>query len=828
MANLWSPNAPASIGLEWFTTFGHTQPIALSAPSFTQQLRSRTAETITELRLAITSSPLVTAPFFMLVDVYETGDEFPVPVDGHSTVSYAPNSDVTINDWRTGPGAMGAVNLWARIDDPVTYPPTGTDYIRLRATGLSAYFGTVAASGFPATARVLRLAIEAVIGLDPDGTDFSTRAVGFGVHHNPTGNIYEPPGGTFYVTAFTPNQVLNVSLGEINPETLLPWTADDVASFDVGGDWELRVLGSNSNANGGPIVTAMSLKVSYIDPDNREACGTWQRPPGVLPQVISTDALVEPDGAGGWATDWSKPASGDFLFVPRWARATLVDLGATNATDLAWLTSHQDLGAAGNPPGNAFPPVPGMVGDILPTSSVGLPTQAFAGTSSRAARLVLRRSDATDSDDSQPYYVAFDGTVLRAVTPSQTVGQRITPNSSQSYLGVRFVIQPPASDDATLTVTVRNAATGAQIGTGQFTITADEVRALPDLGGGMRYVQGFLTSAAALVSGTQYEARLSTDASSWTLLVPAGAGASGPTFAGGSGTGSGDCARLNGTSGPSLSDQDLLLTLLVQPTAPASADALVMERTQAGGGMQCTPEAVDHVVVRWSATTLAAAFDRYEIERLEDDGTGEWRQVAVVNSAETETTFADWETPRGRAVKYRVRVVATTAAFSNWTETQWVTAEAYGAELIFTSNAAPELTVVVDYEPEVGTDFPDHEDDEVVPVYGSDRAIVFINPRDRGLEKTYRLIVSAAGRPCDDYGRPLPDDEVWEPLRAISRSVAIPYVCVMDATGNRAFVHVTLSRGQHVADDGGRLLFYWCNATTREQQAPTDPAPVSL
>ena len=179
-------------------------------------------------------------------------------------------------------------------------------------------------------------------------------------------------------------------------------------------------------------------------------------------------------------------------------------------------------------------------------------------------------------------------------------------------------------------------------------------------------------------------------------------------------------------------------------------------------------------------------------------------------------------------MKYRARVVATTAAFSDWVETTWVQAESYGAELIFTSNGRPDLTVVVDYEPEVGTDFPDHEDDEVVPIYGGDRALVFINPRDRGLEKSYRLIVSAAHRPCDDYGRPLPDDKVWEPLRNITRAVDIAYVCVLDASGNRAFVHVTLSRGQHVTDDNGALRFWWCTASTREQQAPDDPAPVVL
>lgn len=821
MANNWNPNRPGALGLEWFPVFGATQPIALSASSFVQQLRSTVGETIDSLRLSIAHDPAVTAPFFAIFEVIPTGSEFPVAVGAHSTVSYAPNNDETIGAWTTGPGAMGTVNLWARIDDAVAYPPVGSDYIRLRSSGASAYRATVASAAFPLTARVLRLAVEAVIGLDPEGTDFTNRSVGFSLFHNPTSTVYVMPGNTFTVTAFTPNQVLNMSLGEINPVTLLPWTPADVRLFDT--DWHLRV-NSSGNVNGGPIVTAMALKVSYIDPENRVALGTWQRPPGALPLTIETDDFVRPDGAGGWTPSWVKPASGDFLFLARWCRDTMVSLGAAPATDLAWLVAYQDLGDLGSPPGISYPPVPGMTADILPVSSVGLPTEAFDGSSRRAARLVLRTSTATDSNDSEPFYVNLS--VLESVTSTQTLGQRITPNSSQSYLGVRLVIAPPESIDATLTIRVFGVASGLQIGTGQFTITADEVRALPDLGGGMRFIQGFFNSSVALVSGTQYEVRCSTDAGTWLAIVPDSDGASGPTFAGASGTGAGDCARLNGGTGPSLAGQDMMLVLLIQPTAPATATATVMELELQGGGAMCTPEAIEHIAVQWTATALAGAWARYEVERLEDDGAGVWQPVAVVTSAESMVHFTDWETPRGRLVKYRVRVVANTAAFSTWTETQWVSANATGAEIIFTSNGAADRTVAVDYEPEVDTGFLDHEDDTVVPVYGAPYQLVFVNPQPRGLVKDVRLIVHADNRPCNDYGQPLPDDEVWSPLRAITQAHDIAYVCILDATGDRTYGHVTLSSGRRVADDAGKLQFFWCSA----QFLPTQgtPAVVTL
>lgn len=825
MANNWGPHAPGALGLEWWPTFGGTQPIAQNTAGFVQQLRSTVAETIGALRLAVASDPANASPFFMLVDVIEAGDEFPVAPGAHSTVSYAPNLDEDIGNWLTN--AAGAVNLWARIDDPVTYPPTGTDYIRHRNATASAYRCSVGSAAFPLAARVLRLSVESVISLDTAGSDFTPRLVGFTLYHDPSSTTYQIPGNTYTATAFTPNKVLSISCGEVNPLTERPWSAADVREFD-NGDWQLRVNTSGGSATGGAAVHSLSLKVEYIPTDNRAAVGIYNRPAGALPLVIETDEVVQPDGAGDWAVNWTKPVTGDFLFIPRWGRASMVELGATPGNDLGWYTGYQDLGPGGNPAGVSFPVVPGMVGDVITPTSVGLMSEAFDGSSRRAARLVLRTTAPADSNDSQPYLNRFDSTLFRTVHSAQTIGQRITPNSSQSYLGVRFVVQPPTTGDTVLTARVHRVSDDAAM-SGPFTITASEARALPDIGGGLRYVEGFFDSAGALVSGTQYEARLSTNAvspSGWVVILPFASGASGPTYAGGSGTGSGDSARLNGLAGSSLTDQDAMITLLIQPTAPAAAEALVMKRTLAGGGMLCTPEAVDHIVVEWTATTLASAFDRYEVERLDDDGTGEWRSVAVVTSAETENRFADWETPRGLAVKYRVRVVANTAAFSAWTETQWAKAEAYGAELIFTSNARPDLTVVVDYEPEVATEFPDHDDDEVVPVYGADFALTFINPRDRGIINTYRLIIHAAGRPCDDYGRPLPDNDVWDPIRAITRAVDIPYVVVLDATGNRELCHVTLGRGQRVTDDDGALKFFWCNAETREQQ--TTPAVVTL
>lgn len=812
MANNWDPDEPGAIGNAWYPTIGSSQPVAEGQPSFWQRIVSTNAKTITSLRPAIESDPSVTDPLFTLLEVVPEGDERP----SVSSVEYTPNADEAIGSWLTNAG--GSVNLWARIDDPVVFPPTGSDYI-INISGLSAYRASMASSGFPLTARVCRLVTRAIIGLDPNRTSTIPRKFTFSLFHQPSGVTYQPAGAEFVSNGLAPNPV-EVNMGEINPVTLLPWSPADVRSFDAG-DWHVRVT-SAASAACGAIVVAMSLQVFYVDPENRVAVGTWQRPPGALPRVVETDDLVHLS-AGAWVADWSKPASGAFLFNWRRAIGRLVNPAATVASDIAWLHAYQDLGDLGNPAGISFPPVPGMTADQIAFDGNGLPVADFAGDSRRAARLVLRTSVPGDDDDSQPYFVRFDGTVLRTVSTSQSIGQLITPGSSQSYLGVKLVAIPPGSADGELRVGVFNATTGAQLG-GTFTITADEVRALPEIAGtGFRYVEGFLPAAAALVSGTQYDVRLSTDigpTDPWIVSLPDTDGNGSSSYGGTT-----DSARLNGTGGTLLAGQDVMVQLLIQPAAPTNLRTEVQKVPLSGGGALCTPEATDQVTVFWTATTLAGSFARYEIERLTQDVGAAWQPIAVISSSEALAHWTDLTPPRNRDVKYRVRVVADTTAVSEWTTGAWVRPASYGAEMIFTSNHEPGMQVVVDYEPTKATDFPDYDTDVEVPIYGSPNVVAFHEPEDRGIITKVRLIVAAEVGPCDDLGVPIPDDKVWNPLRAITRA-PLPYVVVLDARGNATQATVTLSSGETVYDDG-RLAFYWCEATIRPVGSGA-PTPVEL
>ena len=816
MANNWDPDDPGAIGSAWYPIIGSTWPVAEGEQAFVQRLRSTNAKTITALRPAIESDPSVTAPLFTLLEVIPDGSERPAV----STVEYTPNADSAIGNWRTGSPPGGTVNLWARIDDPVVFPPTGTDYIINITGGLSGYRGFFASSGFPLTARVCKIVSRAIVGLDPNKTSTIPRKFTFQLFHSPTSTTWQPAGAEFVNNGLAPNPC-EVNYGELNPITELPWTPNDIREFD-GGDWEVRVV-SQGSAACGAIVVALSLQVFYVTTENRAAVGTWSRPPGALARVIETDALVHLTG-GNWAADWSKPASGDFLYLWRRAIGRLLNPSLTVAGDIRWLHAYQDLGTAGNPAGLSYPPVPGMAADQLTIDSNGIPTTDFAGDSVRTARLVLRTSAPADDDDSQPYFVRFDATVLRQVHTTQPVGQLITPSSSQSYLGVKFVVIPPSSADGRLRAGVFNASTGAQLG-GTFEITADEIRALPQISGQLyRYVEGFLPTAAALVSGTQYELRLSTpditSADPFLVALPDTDGNGSSSF-----QGTTDAARLNGTGGTVLTGQDAMMQLLIQPAAPTELTTKVIAVPRSGAGALCTPEATDQVVVAWTATTLAGSWLRYEIERLRDDVAAAWQPIATVTSSEAKTSWADPTPPRNRRVKYRVRVVATTTAVSDWATGDWVEPASYGSEMIFTSAHEPGMEVVVDYEPSKATDFPDHDSDVEVAIYGTDNVVAFREPEDRGLILKVRLIVSAQVAPCDDLGKPVPDDRVWDPLRAISRA-SLPYVVVLDARGNYMQATVKLGNGETVYD-ATELAFYWCDATIRPVGSGV-PTPVEV
>lgn len=782
MANNWNPFAPAIVGNETFFTIGSTDRLAPSQPGLAQGFNSTVTQTVDSIELALASNPAVTDPLFTLWEIFTQGNEDPGTLQ---TVEYPPNVDETIGSWTDPLG--GTTNLWAFIDDAVVFPPVGTDYIITIGGALTAYRASVDSSAFPLTARVSRLSVRAVVGLDPNRSSTIPRTFRLSLFHQPSGTTYDPPGNTFVNNGFAPNPC-EVSCGEINPVTGLPWSPTDVRSFDSG-DWHIRITSTGTVACGA-IVTSMSLKVSYWTTENREAVATWQRPSGALTTIIASDNLVEPDGAGGWAANWSKANGVSYLLAPRWGRDTLISGSATPASDIQWLSAYQDLGDAGNPAGISYPSVPGLVSQSnWQVGAHGEPTQAFIGSSRRAGRFALLVAGVL-SNDSQPYTMEFSANHIRVLDSATTIAQRITAPATANYLGVRTCVIPPETADATLTITVRTTA-GAQVGTGSYTITADEVRALPGIAGTqLRYLEGFFSAAVALTNATQYDIRLAVSTTDdWFVLTPycyTGDGA--PSFGGTT-----DSLRVAGSA---VADADAMVTILQQPTAPTNQAAEVEAAPTGDDSCFCRVGFVDQTVVRWTATSLAGSFSHYEIERAYDPGNGSSPVFQPVAAPDTESTafWVDREGRRNRSAQYRLRVVAVTAAFSDWVYTDWVIPQSYGCELIFTSNAAPELTVVYEREPGVDFGFLDHDGDVLLKLQGRNYQVAFKASETRGLSKRLTVIANFGREPLNQIGQPIGLDEIWDPIRAITRA-NLPYVCVLDHLGNVTYAHIEILGG---------------------------------
>ena len=665
MANNWNPNAPALLGLEWPLTTSMVENIQQPAP-FAQRLRSTVAETITNLQLRMSMNGSDTRSLLTVVDVMPAGSELPGPV---LSVDYAPNADGAIGTWLTDAG--GATNLWSFIDDPVVYPPSATDFIKTNAYSGAEF--EVASAGFGAGRRVVRVRIAAVIGAQVNWKQFQFR-----LRHVPSGGLYHPPASNLWGSGY--GTLVNVDCGEINPFTELPWTPADIQGFDSG-VWRIRVE-SPGTAPAYSNVASLALRVEYVAVENRVAVASWRRPTTGAVSDITTAALIRlPTGAASWP----KPSSGDFTFL--WRRAydlLLNSSGAAQANDVQWRIARADVAGA-----DVASPVPGMTGLRIPINSLGLVSGAAVAYPGQAAVLVLNHAGGA-SDDSQPYRVS----VLIGTTGEQ-IAQRIAPGANASYIDVRVIASPPDSAAGTLTATVHRVSDGLQMG-GSAAWDADVVRSMPEITPGTPYrlLEGHLSAGASLISGTQYEVRFTvTGPGTWIFPMPHADFGATATFGGTT-----QSARDGGGVLPS---DELSAVLLQQPDPPTNVTAAAVEIPAPGDGCLCSVAAIEVIRLAWTATALGGTFARYEIERQDGDADAPWVAVATAATEATEA-WLNGETARGVPVRYRIRVTNTTQAFSPWVETDWVVASAKGCEVIFASDARPELTVAYDRDPEIG------------------------------------------------------------------------------------------------------------------------------
>jgi hypothetical protein len=775
----WNPNFPDTFGLEWLTTRDQKNRVFAGTPARMQRIRSTAAETISSLKMSATVDPLVKSSIPTMIDVFEEGNEF---VGTPKLTRLIPNSDNTNDGWTTEAG--GSSNIFNSINEQTARWPVSDPSDIRTTTPTTVYVAGVNATlfnsgGAAENGRIFWVEVGAILAANNGYRKLDLALQIDGV-------LYSPAGGSRRdVHGFGATYIY--WWGEINPATGLPWVPADIAKFDTESDWGIYVRSHTANASFFPRVMSLSLNVYYSETENREAVGVWRRPEDIGDERlinVETDALLTmPTGAANWA----KATDTNYLFYWRQSISPS-EYGPVVADDVRWNGVVQDLGPGGQPPGVVYPltasgtPPPGstdLASDTQAYDQFGRPQMAFRAGSRAAYALALVSLVASlpvDSVDSQPYRLDIaDLVFLRSGTG--TTGQRITPGSTQSYLGVRFPVIPPTSRDGTLTVTIHRVSDSLQMG-GTFSITADEVRALPQIDG-IRYVDGFLSSGATLVSGTQYEIRLTTTVTQqdWLLYAPDCSLAPSTSFGGAT-----DGAMVAGSHD---TDRDMAITLIAQPDAPTGVTANAIELPVTVPDTSTVQ--VEHVEVEWvaPASPLGGQFFRFELERQLTDETT-WTRVANLNDV-TLLSFVDHLVPRGFAATYRVRQVALDGRISQWATSAAVTPQQGDYDILLTSNHDPSLEVVLDIPDQAASySFISTDRDEILALHGADNQVVFTESENRGVGWSATIELNFGTEPAIIRT----GQRLFTDLLEITRSRDIPFVAAMDFQGTRILGHV--------------------------------------
>lgn len=788
MSNLWTPTSPLTIGQPWMVTTNSPVTVRNGVNAPVQRLRSLAAETVDGIQLGIFQPDGGSAPFIGVAEVFAAGNE--LPSGTVQEVAYQPNSDASLGSWH-GPGGVGDLtDLWDEINDPVV-PGSGTGtYMQMEATSPSAYRYTANTAAFPLTRRVANLTVRSVFAAEDAGA-ITARQFTVRLHHVTFG-AFTPAGASFWANIFgTP--VHQVSLGELNPVTMLPWTPQDIRDFDVGGDWQVRIE-SVASASTPSRIYASELLVTYFTTENRVAAGSFERVAGFNSlSMIETGAFATyPAGA----STWSKPNAYTYSVLVRQAADGLVNPGVTLADDMSWWTQGSSLGQFG---GDVYPPVPYMAFATVPMANNSrYPASAPSFNQKKAATINVMLAAGGVSDDSQPYCQTLRSFGICHST--STITQRITAPATDDYGGYRFLAAPPLTADAPLTVEVYGVVSGLQVGP-TLTVDADDARArlIDGIVARVAYIAGFFDTPIPLVAGTQYEVRFTTSATSgdvWTIFGN-GDGTFNPDGDSATMGGATDKAGIPGLSSAILDGIDISFALSVAPDPPtyARADVVTVELGNDDGGPgrceHCAIPYVEMVDVSWDTTAIGDDFDVYVVQRTEIDSGGVWETVTTLDD-ESVDSFRDPTTRRskeGVATRYRVRAQASDGSFTTWAETDWVATRTKGVEVVIASLTDPDATLAFNWDPEVTYTYLSAERDTIIPLYGADRQVAFSEVENRGKAFPMRLIANFWDAPPAGGG-----SAVFDPLEDLCRLPG-PYTAVMNHHGERFYAHVQLVTG---------------------------------
>lgn len=740
----WNPSSTLIKGIEWLPAPPLYGAVTLDSVSKAAVMswKQTEAEDVGSARVSVGTIPQRGGVYF--VEVFDNEN---MVAENVQTLVARPNEDVSgagtgAGQWREDDNTT--TNLFDQIDE--TSLDT-LDYIFTRAVGTfvsnGVYYGRFSVPSLTSL-RVLavRMNLWARSFVNPAAGTFS-----WGLNLSGTdfvGGSVLPPYNkwTLYSTVWP-----------FNPLTGEPWLISEVAALDTTDEFFLRFVGATGRVD-----------VAYVDAEiavcneNRLALGSLDdRLSGLTENTYNTVTLTTPTG-GTWTKDSAdrhivsvrRASSGGILIVPT------VDAGSEA------------------PPARGFDPT------LDPT--FGYAT-AMGDPITRVFGFILRdTAGPTDLFDSQPY-THFEAAYVYAGTEA---AGHFSDAAAADYSVIRLIVnKQDAQGDLLVSVhrTSDNVQFGATATISELLPDVDDLIAVDALGSGWYRVGVRLPTPATLTAGTQFYIRLQSPNTSGSNTDRWITGAVGTldfgNIAGFGGTT--DMALTNGVLHPA---NDLIANIAQAPVAPADFTATL--DTVAVDPALCGVDEVGIVVFDWTPTALGELFAGYSIE--ERVGTGPWCQIKEI-TGETIDTVPWYEAPRNMNVTYRMRVLRADGAASPWVESSTFQVPSICAELIFTSDQEPSLTVALDRRPDIAYRFLDADEEVLTPIYGRNRNIASMPLEEMGVEATFTSVISVADRPAPGGGIGL---AAFDALRAFRRATDLPYVCLLDHYGTRLFVSLAI------------------------------------
>lgn len=753
----WDPAAPETIGIDW--DVATESVLSLSTPSTCAAwlVDSSATETITTLYVPHTWTGASTGYGKLAVDVYNIAD-----AGAGSTLTetrYQPNEDDSAVNMFGGVGwpSVSAGACYTKVDE-TSYDDS--DYLNFTWTSKNRYAFNTGAMSSSLQVSEVRWEIRAF------GYWGTTGQLKVDLYNNTTyvstlGTI-TPPGDSD--DGYRGFRTYTIGPITTNPLTGLAWTATDIINMDTGSNLMVQLTCDVGNV----AVSWVSMVVT-TGTDKRVAVFSTATQTS-KPSGYQTNLVCSP------TANWSKTNGVDYLLVAR-----RIDDPTGVASTLIPQPVYIDGEVTPNTQGKAY---------SATIDSSGVLQSIGTASTTRTFPFWLGTNGGAISADSMPYW---DLKLKPVYTGVGNVRQGFNGASAQAYKGVRLLVGKYGTPSADLTIKVRKVSDNSQVG-GDGTVTTTTITQGTLVGTVTDSTYGAvsiysvllnLASSATLASATSYYFDITSSSASatpWLLVMLDGTpdhSLTGNVTYGGS-------TQQATAAGSAVAQGDFVMSIQSTITAPSSITVTATSTTINGATLYYSD--VDWV----DGGAIGATFDRWEVERSEDNGTT-WTAIAYVETEAT-ITFHDYEGPRGIALKYRVRKVRTDGAVSDWTtQSGTTTLTATSGLTIFTSNADPTLTVGY-YVHGVDTSYRFNTADETVfmRLHDRDYLAAFKPLEQRGITWSFQASVHG-GPSAPSAGEGV---QAFTALRAIAESTDVTYVCMHTGDGERFFGSLQVHEGR--------------------------------